>query len=644
VPATVLCADDDRSLCQILARALGAEGFAVRMAHDGEEALARATAEPPDLLLLDVMLPRRDGFQVLEALRGGAGPAARLPAVLLSGCSGTPQYQERARRLGAHALLTKPVPLERLVAVIREALGPAGGEPAAAGTPPRARLAGRLEEIPFAALLHHLHGLRASGVLELRGGRKQKALELREGQPVAVRSNLVSECLGNLLVREGRISQKDVDESVRRMRAGEGLQGEILLAMDLVREEELAAALRSQAEEKLFEIFAWRSGEFRFQRGARLARANTLAVEQSPASLILSGVRTRMPLDLVDAALAARPDGVVAPGQSTFYRFQEIDVDVQEAELLAELEQAPPLAELRRRDEATRRALYALLAAELVEVRPGPPPAVRAAAGAPPPAAPAPGAPRDRAPVAEAAEAGIRTELAALAESLRGRDYFGVLGVAQDADEEAIRRAFVDAAKRTHPDRFRGASDAVKRLAEEVFGLVSRAHETVSDPRRREAYLLELRNESREASELAEGRRALQAELRFQEGERLLGRRDPAGALACFREAVELYPDEGEYHAYLGWALFLSRPDDEAAAQEALLHVRRGRKLAPTREKPYLFLGRLHHAAGRIDAAEKCLTRALQLAPGCVEAMRELRLIQMRRQKARGLIDRLLRR
>ena len=79
-------------------------------------------------------------------------------------------------------------------------------------------------------------------------------------------------------------------------------------------------------------------------------------------------------------------------------------------------------------------------------------------------------------------------------------------------------------------------------------------------------------------------------------------------------------------------------------AQEALLHVRRGRKLAPTREKPYLFLGRLHHAAGRIDAAEKCLTRALQLDPDCVEAMRELRLIQMRRKKARGLVDRLLRR
>ncbi len=76
----------------------------------------------------------------------------------------------------------------------------------------------------------------------------------------------------------------------------------------------------------------------------------------------------------------------------------------------------------------------------------------------------------------------------------------------------------------------------------------------------------------------------------------------------------------------------------------ALAQIRKGRKLAPEREKPYLFLGRLHRQAGRTDNAEKCFMRALQLKPDCVEAMREIRLIQMRRQKAKGLLGRLLRR
>jgi CheY-like chemotaxis protein len=219
VPATVLCADDDRSFSQILSRALGAEGFEVVTAHDGEEALASIRAATPDLLVLDVMLPRRDGFSVLEALRQEAGPAAKVPALLLSGVQGTPQYQERARSLGAHALLTKPVPLDKLMQAVHEALRsePVEGEARS--------LAGELEELPFAALLHHLHGLRASGVLELRSGRKHKALELKEGRPVAVRSNLVGECLGQLLVRMGTITDKDMEESVRRMKRGEGLQG-----------------------------------------------------------------------------------------------------------------------------------------------------------------------------------------------------------------------------------------------------------------------------------------------------------------------------------------------------------------------------------------------------------------------------------
>ena len=91
---------------------------------------------------------------------------------------------------------------------------------------------------------------------------------------------------------------------------------------------------------------------------------------------------------------------------------------------------------------------------------------------------------------------------------------------------------------------------------------------TLSDRRRRESYLLDMRNDSREAAELEEGRRALQAELRFQEGERLLQKRDAEAALRCFEEAASLYPDEGEYHAYMGWSLFLSQPGDPERREE----------------------------------------------------------------------------
>ena len=67
------------------------------------------------------MLPRRDGFAVLESLRADGGAAAKTPALLLSGVQRTPQYLERAGTLGAHALLTKPVPLDKLMQAVRAA-------------------------------------------------------------------------------------------------------------------------------------------------------------------------------------------------------------------------------------------------------------------------------------------------------------------------------------------------------------------------------------------------------------------------------------------------------------------------------------------------------------------------------------------
>jgi DNA-binding response OmpR family regulator len=69
VTPKILCVDDDRNLCEILARALRLEGFEVVLAHDGDTALVAAREHAPDLVLLDLLLPKRDGFAVLEALR-----------------------------------------------------------------------------------------------------------------------------------------------------------------------------------------------------------------------------------------------------------------------------------------------------------------------------------------------------------------------------------------------------------------------------------------------------------------------------------------------------------------------------------------------------------------------------------------------
>ena len=644
---TVLCVDNDRNLCQVLAKALGAEGYDVTTEYDGERALALVVEDPPDLVLLDVFLPGRDGFAVLETIRQLPDPAAQTPVVLLCGCSPTPEYSRRAHVLDALALLTKPVPLDKLVGVVASQIGEAkrpvslDAEPARAGGPADAQdLSGRLEQFAFPALLHHLHGLRASGVLHLATGRKRKWVQLRDGYPTAVRSNLLNECLGNLLERSGRISREEMNESHRRTAGGQ-LQGEILVAMEVLSEEEVSRALAEQAEEKLFETFSWKAGSFRFEFGGVLQKASGLA-RRSPANLILRGVRSQAPLERIDAWLQAQQSMTVARGEKPFYRFQEVDLDAEQMRWVESLEDTRCVAEFLEADEDLRRILYALVMTGILELRGGdgvrrPP--------VPPPGRPAvPPSPRGQADPVRRQDEAKSAELTAMAEQFADQNHFEILGVPETAGQDEIRAAYERLAELAHPDRVNASSDAVKQLSAQVFRHIEQAYETLGDARRRQKYILQRKRADRQAALRDEGQRALAAEQHFLEGEAALRQRAYETALRLFGKALELYSEDGEYYAHYGWTLHLCYPDNAEMAEEAIEHVKRGIKLASDREKPYLLMGRLCKAIGRPGAAEKMFTRAVQIQPNCVEALRELRLINMRRRKEKGLIGRFLRR
>ena len=90
---------------------------------------------------------------------------------------------------------------------------------------------------------------------------------------------------------------------------------------------------------------------------------------------------------------------------------------------------------------------------------------------------------------------------------------------------------------------------------------------------------------------------------------------------------MALYPEEGEFHAYLGWALFQTSPREEAEAENAMDHIETAIRLNPRLDKSYLFLGYIYKATGRPDKAEKQFEKAIQCNPDCVEALRELRIL-----------------
>lgn len=685
---TLLCADADRRLCQILARALGIDGVRVVPAHDGEAALRAVDESSPVLAVIELGLPGRHGLAVLEAIRTRKDARAEIPALLLSAAAPTAQQVEQARRLRASAILMKPVALENLSSRIRKLLSASpGGSSSDAARPRAAPLRGALEELPFPALLHEAHGLRACGVLRLEDGPRRKELELVDGRAAFVRSNVPGERLGEWLLRNRHIDRAVFQESIRRMQRGEGQQGEVLLAMQALSEDDLASALREHADHKLFEIFRWRRGRFELVLGARLERATALRIDRSPADVIRVGVCREFPIESVDGVLRRHVDHVVLAGSNPFYSFQEIDLSGEDVKLLAEAERGIPVRTLLARSPASRRTAYALLETGLLELRDGavvrsggpaarirlhskPSPRdsrsraaagasrapvssrrddvpLRAAAAANHSDSPSPDVPQAVAAVAPdhahyAADREQRAALTALLVGLRRPSPFDKLGLRSDATPAEIRLAYTDLAKRAHPDRFAAASEVVRELAEEAFREVTRAYQLLSDPARLEDYRRDPERDAKDARAVEEAQRALAAEQEFQSGEARLRAYDWAGALAHFERASELYPDEGEYLAFCGWAYYLTHGHDPEVFRKAFALVKRGAKLAPDRDKPYLFLGRLSQAAGRLDVAERMFLKAVERRPECTEALRELRLLAMRKPK-KSLVGRLLR-
>jgi DNA-binding response OmpR family regulator len=103
----VLVVDDDRNAVDILNRLLTKEGFTVQCAYGGREALSVVAAHPIDVILLDVMMPDMDGFQVCEALRKDER-TREIPVILLT-AKDDMETRVVGMRLGVSEFLTKPI-------------------------------------------------------------------------------------------------------------------------------------------------------------------------------------------------------------------------------------------------------------------------------------------------------------------------------------------------------------------------------------------------------------------------------------------------------------------------------------------------------------------------------------------------------
>ena len=109
----ILVVDDEIYIVHILDFSLGMEGYEVITALDGEQALEKARAEKPDLVVLDIMMPRMDGFALLHALK--SHPETRVIAFIFLTAKKDQISRLKALRAGVDDYITKPFDLEHLI-------------------------------------------------------------------------------------------------------------------------------------------------------------------------------------------------------------------------------------------------------------------------------------------------------------------------------------------------------------------------------------------------------------------------------------------------------------------------------------------------------------------------------------------------
>jgi CheY-like chemotaxis protein len=163
----VLVADDDAWILRMVATVLEKRGYSVETAVDGEDALARALARPPDLLITDVMMPKVDGWSLVRQLRSHA-ELAMMPVIFLTALS-SEDDRIRGFRLGADDYVTKPFRFEELdLRVAKTLRRTAQAVQESRDQINTSGLRGDLAQVGLSSLLVLIEMERKTGLLQLR--------------------------------------------------------------------------------------------------------------------------------------------------------------------------------------------------------------------------------------------------------------------------------------------------------------------------------------------------------------------------------------------------------------------------------------------------------------------------------------------
>ena len=610
----ILVVDDDPNIRRFLSESLRLHGYEVHSFEDAETALEDLDKHDFSLALLDILLPGTNGLQLCRKLRG-IPKTSELPIIMMTAFYKQADHIQEAReQYGATDYLLKPFPLKTLHEKIDALLG----APTTASETGRLSIEGNLSETAFARILHNLYSLRATGLLHLENNNLKKVVYIRNGYPIFVRSNLVREFLGQMLVRTGLLSDEVLAESLEASKQSNQRHGTALIEMGLLEPHQLNDALRTQVLDKLLDIFSWPEGKYRFVQ-AREFKQGVTSIDLSPANLILQGLRDHANRDQVLKILEPHFEHYLQQAESPLYRFQDIQLSVNEQRILASCQGNETLSEVLKRHLLSRKEaeplLAALLTTGILVARMEPKEAKEDVAC-------------DETELTRARRESFLKDYAWMME----QDYFTLLGVSESDSREQVRKSFYNMVKKYHPDRFfeQNALPDLKDKVNALFQHISDAHETLSDANAKTRYLNDRQGEKNSSTTSLEN--ILQAETAFQKGIISFRVKKYDQAQKAFAEALEICPNEAEYLMYQTWSAYKFNPKT-TDINKTRTNLLRAIELNPTLSLAHLFLGYLCKDKGNEKEALRHFEKAIQVDPNCTEALREIRLMSMRKEK-----------
>jgi tetratricopeptide (TPR) repeat protein len=483
---------------------------------------------------------------------------------------------------------------------------------------------GRLEEMPLPRLLVDLYRAQFNGRLELGRQRVEYTFLLASGVAVGCGPTANKHGLCDQLLAAGSISKADRDRAVALTTSKRCQEASALLELRLLDPRGLVLALRDQIQDRLLECIGWPKGAFSLDSGPPPSEAaNPFRIDVYSVSQL--GIEAHWRADQVLLDLEPKIARFVARNErfpAILERLESDDALAAFAEALdgehtfwdaLQLAKTPRSLAAAWVLDAAGALEYSMVSStseaeiptdiELVFVD-------RANAKSENPAASASKQTRVATPLESKAAEALRNEITSRFQKLNDLDYYQLLGVDETASAANIKVAYRQAAKRYHPDALAkaGLEDQTRQQANKVFARISKAYSVLSNPRSR--------NEYDEAQRSDEGpldaARLANAESLYRKGEVLLRSGNFAGAIEFLRPAVELWPDESDYCAALGWALYRKLPSEPVLAR---IQLERAVELSPQNATAIHRLSIVVRSLGETEAADSLLERARSINP-----------------------------